>query len=87
MEFLHEFYVGDARNTPFADAGTPLGATTVVTLKECWLFTLGVLRPGIPVMWQTHIRDLYPTAGSCKGGRLSRGNKKPWLIVSTGDGL
>ena len=34
--------------------------------KECWLFTLGVLHPGVPFMWQ---------AESCKGGRLPKGNK------------
>ena len=30
--------------------------------RECWLSTLGVLHPGVPVMWHTHIRDLSPTA-------------------------
>ena len=43
--------------------------------RECWLSTLGVLHPGVPVMWQTHIRDPSPTAESCKGGPLSQGNK------------
>ena len=43
-----------------------------------------VLHPGVPVKWQTHIRDLSPTAESCKGSRLSQGNKLPWLIVCTG---
>ena len=37
--------------------------------KECWLSTLGVLHPGVPVMWYGHIRDLSPTAESCMGGR------------------
>ena len=43
--------------------------------RECRLSALEVLRPGVPVMWKTHIRDLSPTAGSCKGGRLTQGNK------------
>ena len=30
--------------------------------RECWLSTLGVLHPGVPVMWYAHIRDLSPTA-------------------------
>ena len=38
--------------------------------KECWLSTLGVLHPGVPVMWYGHIRDLFPTAEGCKGSRL-----------------
>ena len=35
--------------------------------RECWLSTLGVLNPGVPVMWYTHIRDLSPTAEAVKG--------------------
>ena len=46
-----------------------------------------VLHPGVPVMWHAHIRDLSPTAEGCKVERLFQGNKLPWLIVSTGDGL
>ena len=30
--------------------------------RECWLSTLGVLHPDVPVMWYAHIRDLSPTA-------------------------
>ena len=37
---------------------------------ECWLSTLGVLHPGVPVMWYGHIRDLSPSAEGCKGGRM-----------------
>ena len=37
--------------------------------RECWLSTLGVLHPGVPVMWYGHIRDLFPTAEGCKGSR------------------
>ena len=37
--------------------------------RECWLSTLGVLHPGVPVMWYGHIRDLSPTAECCVGGR------------------
>ena len=37
---------------------------------ECWLSTLGVLHPGVPVMWCGHIRDLFPTAEGCMEGRL-----------------
>ena len=61
-----------------------LGATTVVTPRECWLSTLGVLHPGVPVMWQTHIRDPSPTAGSCKGGRFPNVTRLHWLCVSAG---
>ena len=38
--------------------------------RECWLSTLGVLHPGVLVMWYGHIRDLSPTAEGCMGGRL-----------------
>ena len=44
------------------DAGTPLGATAVVTPGSAWLSTLGVLHPGVPAMWHAHVRDLSPTA-------------------------
>ena len=63
-------YVGDAGNTSLVDAGTPLGATAVVTsgiagylLWECCILAS-------PVMWYGHIRDLSPTAEGCMGGRL-----------------
>ena len=39
----------------------------------------GVLHPGVPVMWYGHIRDLSPTAESCKGGR--KVTRLPWLCV------
>ena len=31
-----------------------------------------VLHPGVPVMWQTHIRDLSPTAEAVRGAASSR---------------
>ena len=65
--FSSSFYVGDAGNTSLVDAGTPLGATAVVTPEECWLSTLGVLHPGVPVMWYAYIRDLFPTAEAVRG--------------------
>ena len=40
--------------------------------KECRLCTLAVLHPGVPVMWQTHIRDLSPTAEAVRGAALPR---------------
>ena len=51
--------------------------------RECWLSTLGVLHPGVPVMWYGHIRDLSPTAEGCMGGRLPNVTllhwaKQPW---------
>ena len=42
--------------------------------RECWLSTLGVLHPGVPVMWYGHIRDLFPTVEGCKGSRLPQCN-------------
>ena len=71
-------HVGDAGNTSSVDAGTPLGATAVVTPRECWLSTLGVLHPGVPVMWYGHIRDLFPTAGGCMGSRLPNATMLHW---------
>ena len=35
--------------------------------RECWLSTLGVLHPGVPVTWYGHIRDLFPTAEAVRG--------------------
>ena len=55
------FYVGDAGNTSLVDAGTLLGATSVVT--PGWLSALGVLHPGVAA----HIRDLSPTAEAVRG--------------------
>ena len=51
--------------------------------KECWSSTLGVLHPGVPVMWYGHIRDLSPTAEGCMGGRrpnvtLLHWAQQPW---------
>ena len=42
--------------------------------RECWLSTLGVLHPGVPVMWFGHIRDLFPTAEGCMGSRPAQCN-------------
>ena len=44
----------------------------------------GVLHPGVPVMWYAHIRDLFPTAESCKGGRFPNVTRLHWLCVSAG---
>ena len=82
--FFLKFYVGDAGNTPLVDAGTPLGATAVVTPGSAGLSTLGVLHPGVPVIWQTHIRDLSPKAEGFKGGRLPNVTRLPWECVSAG---
>ena len=46
--------------------------------RECWLSTLGVLHPGVPVMWYGHIRDLFPTAEGCKGSRLPNVTRLHW---------
>ena len=48
-------YVGDAGNTSLS------------LPQECWLSALGVLHPGVPVMWYGHIRDLSPTAEAVRG--------------------
>ena len=45
---------------------------------ECWWSTLGVLHPGVPVMWYGHIRDLSPTAEGCMGGRLPNATSLHW---------
>ena len=81
-------YVGDAGNTSLVDAGTPLGATA----RECWLSTLGVLHPGVPVMWYGHIRDLFPTAevlygepsAQCNVVTLGTAKVMFWCYVSDG---
>ena len=39
--------------------------------RECRLSALGVLHPGVPVMWQTHIRDLSPHSWKLLGGLLN----------------
>ena len=52
--------------------------------KECWLSTLGVLHPGVHVMWYGHIRDLFPTTESCKGSRLPNVTRLHWAYVRTG---
>ena len=54
-------------------AGTP-GRDDSRYTKECWLCTLGALHPGVLVMWQTHIRDLSPTAEAVRGAAC-QGNK------------
>ena len=44
--------------------------------------TLGVLHPGVPVMWYTHIRDLSPTAKAERGGgrgAYAQSSGLPWL--------
>ena len=64
------YYVGDAGNTPLVDVGTSLGRGYGRYPNECRLSTLGVLHPRVLEMWQAHIRDLSPTAESCKGGPL-----------------
>ena len=46
--------------------------------RECWLSTLGVLHPGVPVMWYGHIRDLSPSAEGCKGGRMPNVTRLHW---------
>ena len=46
--------------------------------RECWLSTLGVLHPGVPVMWYGLIRDLFPTAEGCMGGRSPNVTRLHW---------
>ena len=46
--------------------------------RECWLSTLGVLHPGVPVMWHGHIRDLFPTVEGCMGSRLPNVTMLHW---------
>ena len=46
--------------------------------RECWLSTLGVLQPGVPVMCYGHIRDLFPTAEGCMGSRLPNATMLHW---------
>ena len=61
-------YVGDAGNTSLVDAGTALGATTVVTPgSACRLSTLGVLHPGVPYHVVCPHQDLSPTAEAVRG--------------------
>ena len=61
------FYVGDAGNTPLVDVGTSLERGYGRYPNECRLRTLAVLHPGVPVMWQTHIRDLFRTVEAVTG--------------------
>ena len=72
------FYVGDAGNTSLVDAGTPLGATAVVTSGSAGYLLWGVLHPGVPVMWYGHIRDLFPTAEGCMGSRMPNVTRLHW---------
>ena len=46
--------------------------------RECWLSTLGVLHPGVLVMWYGHIRDLFPAAKGCMGSRLPNVTMLHW---------
>ena len=55
-------HTGDAVNTPLVDHGTSLGRGHGRYTNECRLGALAVLHPGVPVMWHTRIRDLFPTA-------------------------
>ena len=48
-------------------------------LRECWLSTLGVLHPCVPVMWYDHIRDLSPQL-KLKGEPYIQGNELSWLF-------
>ena len=52
--------------------------------RECWLSTLGVLHPGVPVMWYGHIRDLFPTAEGCMGSRLPNVSLFHWACLCAG---
>ena len=60
--------------------------------RECWLSTLGVLHPGVPVMWYGHIRDLSPKAVRLYGRLYAQCNKATlgtteamyWCHVSDG---
>ena len=76
--FVFFSYVGDAGNTSLVDAGTPLGATAVVTPGSAGYLLWKWLHPGVPVMWYGHIRDLLPTAGGCKGGRMPNVTRLHW---------
>ena len=60
------------------DAGTPPGATAVVTPGSAGYLLWEVLHPGVLVMWYGHIRDLSPTAESCMGGRSPNVTKLHW---------
>ena len=59
------------------DDDTPLGRDHSRHPKECRLSTLAVLHPGVPVMWQTHIRDLSPTAEAVRGERILKVTELP----------
>ena len=64
--FFLSFYVGDAGNTSLVDAGTPLGATAVVT-------------PGSAgyVLWEC-CTDLFPTAEGCEGSSVPNVTMLHW---------
>ena len=64
------------------DAGTPLGATTVVTPGSAVDLLLGVLHPGVRAMWYGHIRELFTTAEGCQGGRLPNVTLLHWAKQS-----
>ena len=55
--------------------------------SECWFSALGVLHPGVPVMWYAHIRDLSPTAKAVRGAERPRkqgylGVKQMWWSLT-----
>ena len=72
FQCTHASYVGDAGNTPLVDAGTRSGRDYGRYSRECWLSALGVLHPGVTVMWYAHIRDLFPTAEAVRGAVCPR---------------
>ena len=51
--------------------------------RECWLYPLGVLHPGVPVMRCAHFRDLFPTAEGCKGSPKNHGADQQRLQISS----
>ena len=50
--------------------------------NECRMGALAVLHPGVPVMWHTHIRDLFPTAEAVRERAHIQGNELPWLTCA-----
>ena len=69
-EYFPEFLHWGCREHFVSGCWHPSGRDCGRYPRECWLSTLGVLHPGVPVMWYGHIRDLSTTAEGCKGGRL-----------------
>ena len=62
----------DAGNPPLVDVCTSLGCGYGRYPQWVPFEYVGVLHLGVPVLWHTHIRDLSPTAESCKGGRNAK---------------